>query len=236
MNLLRKTLFTVWSALLFLLLCANEVVGQELTSPRNIALSFENSETTLDWPENTLPRRTLFALKTNLLFDALTAVNLEIEVPIGAHYSVAYECIFPWWLSDSRQRCFELFCSTVEGRYWFGERDESQQLIGWATGVYVGGGYYDLEWDGEGYQGEYIFSGGVSASYAHPIGETLRLEYSLGFGVLSTKYRRYEAQRCGTNWNLLRTARGKNVWLGPTRCRVSLSWMILRADKRGGEQ
>ena len=39
----------------------------------------------------------LFAIKTNLLYDALSAVNLEIEVPVGKRWSVAAEGIFPWW-------------------------------------------------------------------------------------------------------------------------------------------
>ena len=37
------------------------------------------------------------ALKTNLLLDAVTAVNAEIEFPIGKHFSILVEDIFPWW-------------------------------------------------------------------------------------------------------------------------------------------
>lgn len=197
-------------------------------------LSFENRPTAIDWSLDTLARRTLFAVKTNLLYDLLTAVNIELEVPIGDRYSVAGEWIFPWWLSDSRQRCFELLSGTIEGRYWFGDRAEMAQLTGWAAGLYIGAGYYDLEWDGDGYQGEHLLSGGISASYAHSLCGDLRLEYSLGIGFLSTKYRKYSAQRCGDNWLLLRTRSGTKQWFGPTRCRVALSWMLNRADKRGG--
>lgn len=206
--------------------------------PPYLMLAFENSLTSLDWQGDQLPRRTLFALKTNLLFDILTAVNLEIEVPIGDRYSVAGEWIFPWWLSDSSQRCFELLSGTIEGRYWFGNRSHAEQLIGWAAGIYAGGGYYDVEWDGTGYQGEHLLAAGISGAYAHKIGKNLRAEYSLGIGYLSTKYRKYSAQWCdqGQEWNLLRTRSGTKRWFGPTRCRVSLSWMLHRADKRGGER
>ncbi|MFI3280517.1 MAG: DUF3575 domain-containing protein [Rikenellaceae bacterium] len=199
-------------------------------------LAFENQTSSVDWLLEPLPRRVLFAVKTNLLYDAVTAVNLEVEVPIGQRYSVAGEWIFPWWLSDSRQRCLEILCGTVEGRYWFGDRSEMELLTGWAAGLYAGVGYYDVEWDGKGYQGENVFAGGLSATYAHSIGRDLRLEYSMGVGILTTKYRKYTAQWCGNDWNLLRTSRGTKLWFGPTRCRVSLSWMLHRADKRGGER
>ncbi len=223
---------------LFALLTVQRLPAQQIwyEGPPYQALSDEYPNLKFDWELNTLPRRTLFALKTNLLFDAITAVNLEIEVPIGSRYSVAAEWIFPWWLTDSRQRCFELLCGTVEGRYWLGkQRTEEDQLLGWAVGLYAGCGYYDLEWDGKGRQGENVIAGGVSGSYAHLIGEHLRLEYSLGLGMLTTKYRKYEAEKCDNEWILLRTERGRTNWFGPTRARISLVWMLTRPDRRGGE-
>ena len=42
----------------------------------------------------------LFALKTNLLFDVALIPNFEIEIPIGRHWSVNGEYMFPWWLLD----------------------------------------------------------------------------------------------------------------------------------------
>ncbi len=206
-----------------------------LEQPPYEILSFERASQNLDWQLDTLPQRNLFALKTNLLFDLVTAINIEMEIPLGNRYSVAAEWLFPWWLSDSRQRCFQFLCGTIEGRYWWGkQREEQDQLLGWAIGLYGGCGYYDLEWDGVGYQGENVFAGGLSAIYAHPIGENLRLEYSLGVGLLTTKYRKYNAEKCGNCWNLCMTHRGVKHWFGPTRCRVSLVWMLQQRDKRGG--
>ncbi len=197
-------------------------------------LSFQNRPNLIDWELEEWPQRTLFALKTNLLFDAVTLVNIECEVPIGNRYSVAGEWIFPWWLSESRQRCIELLCGTIETRYWFGEREGVEQLTGWCAGLYFGAGYYDFEWDSVGYQGELLLSGGLSGGYAHSIGKNLRLDYSIGVGMLTTKYRKYNAQQCGNDWNLLRVKSGTKRWFGPTRCRISLSWMLHRNDKRGG--
>ncbi len=220
--------------LLLLALCLFALPDEAYGQSPVPALWFENPEVHLDWPRDTLPRRTLFAVKTNILFDALTAVNVEVEIPIGNRYSVSAEWIFPWWISDSSQNCFEIGCATIEGKYWFGQRESMPQLIGWAAGFYIGGGYYDIERDGIGYQGENLFIGGVSGSYAHAISRDLRLEFTLGFGMFATKYRKYRAQSCGTDWILVRTERQDRRWFGPTRCRLSLVWMLNRADKRGG--
>ncbi len=191
----------------------------------------------LDWCEGEIVEAPIFALKTNLLYDVATALNIEIEVPIGKRWSVAGEWVFPWWLSESRQRCFQVLMGNIEGRYWFGDRQHQAPLTGWVAGLYVGGGYYDLEWDRRGYQGEYLLSGGLSGGYAHPIGERLRLEYSLGVGLLLTKYRKYEAQRRDTGgWSLCRELSGRTGWFGPTRARISLVWMIGDKSKIGGKR
>ena len=42
------------------------------------------------------PMRPLLALKTNLLFDALTVLNVEVEVPLKKRWSVAAEGMFQW--------------------------------------------------------------------------------------------------------------------------------------------
>lgn len=172
------------------------------------------------------------ALKTNLLYDLATAVNIEIEVPIGDRWSVAGEWIFPWWVfdngkSDSRRDRFQILNANFEGRYWFGERSSRELLTGWFAGVYVGVGDYDLEHDKEGIQGEFLFTTGLSGGYSHPIGKHLRLEYGLSLGYLRTKYRKYTAYWGeDSRWHPIRTSSGYYSWTGPTRARVSLVWLI----------
>ena len=60
----------------------------------------------------------LFALKTNLLFDLLSGLNVEVEVPIGKHFSLAGEWIFPWWLWEKKQYALEILNGNLELRYW----------------------------------------------------------------------------------------------------------------------
>lgn len=178
--------------------------------------------------------RLLLALKTNLLFDALSAINFEVEVPIRDQWSVAAELICPWWTMDnhkasSKRNRLQLINGNLEGRYWWGDRSVQPQLTGWFTGLYTGVGSYDLERHKKGYQGEFFIAAGASGGYAHTINRrgNLRMEYSLGIGYMATNYRYYEAEFCENNqWHAVEKRRGRYSWFGPTRAKVSLSWLI----------
>ncbi len=179
----------------------------------------------------------LLAVKTNLLFDAATAINLEVEVPIGKRWSVAGEWIFPWWLMESKQYCLQVLSGNIEGRYWFQDRENIPLMTGFFAGVYGGGGLYDIEWGTKGYQGEFFIAAGISGGYAHAINKSksLRMEYSLGVGYMQTNYREYTPKYgADGNWHLIRGNKGKYTWIGPTRAKVSLVWMINHKVKNGG--
>lgn len=188
-------------------------------------------------PGTARERKPLLALKTNLLYDVVSALNLEVEIPVGRRWSVAAEGIFPWWLWERKQYALEILNGNVEGRYWWGDRSAREPLTGWFAGVYAGGGYYDVEWKTRGYQGEF-FSAGLTGGFAHRIGRNWRMEYSLGLGYLGSKYREYVPKSlCGEdNWHLIRQGSGHAGWVGPTRAKVSLVWMIHQGGgKKGGK-
>ncbi|WP_298648813.1 DUF3575 domain-containing protein [uncultured Proteiniphilum sp.] len=170
----------------------------------------------------------LFALKTNILYDLLSGLNVEVEVPVGEHFSLAGEWIFPWWLYEKKQYALEILSGNLELRYWWGDRTGRDQMTGWFTGVYAGAGLYDIEWKTKGYQGEFIIPFGLSGGFAHKISRNWRMEYSLGVGYMTNKYREYIPQKCGYDdeWHLIKQKSGKSAWIGPTRAKVSLVWMI----------
>lgn len=96
----------------------------------------------------TKEKRPLFALKTNLLFDAALMPNVEIELPVGKHnrYSLNGELMFPWWLMDGDKYCLQILMGGLEGRYWLGnskKRQTKEVLTGHFLGLYAGGGKYD---------------------------------------------------------------------------------------------
>lgn len=185
------------------------------------------AETTPQQPDDKYICKPLFAVKTNLLFDAATLFNIELEVPLGKRWSLAAEWIFPWWLWEQHQHCLQLLSGTLEGRYWLGNRRQHQPLTGWFVGVYTSGGLYDLEWNGKGYQGEFFVAAGASGGFAHPIGRHLHMEYTLGVGYMQTDYRRYQAGATAQGeWGLYKREAGRYTWMGPTRVKVSLVWAI----------
>ena len=203
----------------------------------NIVIDIEESNSDWIW-------KPLFALKTNLLFDAVTALNVEVEVPIKQHWSIAGEWIFPWWLrykndESIRPSRLEILCGALEGRYWFGKREDKRVLTGWFTGLYSGAGLYDLQWKSKGYQGEFFVAAGVSVGYAHRINKkrpNLSLEYSIGVGFFRSHYRHYEAFWGDDNkWHPLRLNNGRYTWVGPTRAKISLVWLLNYKSKKGGK-
>ena len=93
--------------------------------------------------------RTILALKTNLLYDAVTALNFELEVPLGDEFSVAVEDVFPWWNwgPNGNKYCFQIWEMGIEPRWWFARTDVRDRLSGHFLGVYGMSGKYDLQWD-----------------------------------------------------------------------------------------
>ena len=181
---------------------------------------------------------TPFALKTNLLYDAMTGVNFGIEAPIGDRWSVAFDWVCPWWGGINTHRYLQLLNGNLEGRYWFGKRENMLQLTGWFAGVSVGGGLYDIMLnDSNGLQGEFSSCGAI-CGYAHPINAsgTLRLEYALGLGWIGTSYVKYWWD--GFDYSLVAPSpqSWKTDWYGPTKVQVSLVYMLKIRSKVSGRE
>lgn len=184
--------------------------------------------------------KTLLAVKSNLLYDLVSVINLELELPIEDRWSIAAEWIFPWWTScgddsdaNSHRNTLQLLNGNVEAKYWFGDRSMRPIMTGWHIGLYAGGGLYDLEHNAKGYQGKFLISIGLSGGYTHTINRSgrLRMEYSLAVGYLRTDYTYYN-EHFGVNneWHTIKERSGRYSWFGPTRAKVSLVWLL---NKKG---
>ena len=186
------------------------------------------------------------AIKTNLLFDLATALNIEVEVPIGKHFSIAGEWMSPWWLWENKQHSFEVMLITLEGRYWLGPKFSKQEkslgthnpLTGWFLGLYSSMGKYDLEWNKKGYQGEIYLSTGLTVGYVQPLSRNFNLEFSLSAGYLQSDYRYYKAcQDAMGDWHLIKQYPGSFNWIGPTKAKVSLIWYPhFKSIRKGGSR
>ena len=177
-------------------------------------------------------RKTILALKTNLLFDLLSGLNVELDLPFGNYWSLAGEWTFPWWTIDnskanSNRHRLQLLYGNVNLKYWLGNRAYHPKLDGCFLGIYGGMGKYDLEYNKKGVQGEINIEAGICIGIAHRIGKYFFMEYTLGLGYIKTEYRKYRAKwGADKKWHPIYTRGGDYHWIGPTRLKVSLGWII----------
>ena len=80
-----------------------------------------------------------------------------------------------------------------------------------------------------GVQGNF-FNVGIGAGYAHSIAKNLRLEYSLGLGLIRSDYHKYKMVK-ETNYGDIKVVsfpwnKFYNSFLGPTKAKISLVWLI----------
>lgn len=194
--------------------------------------------------------RPLFAVKTNLLFDALLAPNIEVEVPFGKkhRWSVMAELWCPWWRFDHNpagdvnpyyrddQRptriAYQLLMGGAELRYWFPGRCAAAVpvLTGPFVGVYAAGGKYDLGCDGKGDQGQFV-SIGISAGYSWPLARHWNLELSAAIGYIGGPKVHYENEFDDARL-IYRSDDDWKSWFAPTKLKVSLVYII--GKKKGG--
>ena len=174
--------------------------------------------------EGPVESKTVLAVKNNLLYDLALAPNLEVEIPVGKRWSLNAEYKCPWWLNSKHNFCYQLLSGGVEGRCWLGNRQKRNRLTGHFVGLYAEGGIYDFQWKGDGYRGDYYGAAGVTYGYARQLARHLSLEFSFGIGYLTTEYKKYTPYEGDIVW----TTSGRYNFIGPTKAKVSLVWLIKR--------
>jgi hypothetical protein len=181
-----------------------------------------------------LPSRSLFALKTNLLYDLALTPTLEAEIPLGDRWSLNGEFRHGWWLKESDNFCWQLEALGAEVRYRFGQRTGRSALTGWFVGAFADAGVYDFQFRRDkGYQGRFYISAGLSGGYTKMFGASpWGMEISAGVGYLTTDYTRYRVIRN----ELIRDGddmRFKAVL--PLKAKLSLIYVIRHnTSKKGG--
>lgn len=165
------------------------------------------------------------AVKTNVLYDLVTAYNVEIEVPIADRFSVLVEDVFPWW-ETSFKYCLQMWEMGAEARYWFRSWDPkgTDKLLGFFAGIYGMSSKYDLQWISDvDYQGEY-WSAGVTGGWTTALGREkwANLELSLGIGYLQTDYRSYLPTDAYDKLIRNPYITGRASYFGPTKLKVSI--------------
>lgn len=169
-------------------------------------------------------QKAIFAVGTNALLDLGTAVNVSVEVPVGKHWDITADYIFPWWKDRAHSFAFEILHLDLGARYYFKpwQKRDASVLRGWYASASAGLGYYDFAPWGDGVQGEEIKLS-LGGGYTWALGDWWRLSAELGVGPVFTRYRNYQHQ---PNGDLLWISNQNRVLFGPTSAKISFSYLL----------
>ena len=181
------------------------------------------------------PVASYYALKSNLLYDALLVPNLSLEASIGSGWTLGAGGMFAWWSKDAKHRYWRIYGGDLEIRKYFGTLAKSKPLQGHHLGIYGDFLTYDFEFGAKGYQSKATYAAGIKYGYSHPIANRLNLDFALGIGYLHSNYKTY-VPRDGC---YVYQETKKRKWLGPTQAEISLVWLLGKGNtnkKKGGKK
>lgn len=168
-------------------------------------------------------KKFLFAARTNIF--AVPLINVGLEFPFGAHWSVGLDYYYPFIRRNSLHKdCFEFIGYDLDVRYYLGSDrfPKESRLLGHSFGVYGAGGHYDFEDEWSGYQGSF-FNFGFDWKYSWPIFQgRMHMEIELGLGVIYSDAQPYD---CFVPYGeCFRRPEERKIirWYGPTRAQFSL--------------
>ena len=181
-----------------------------------------------------------FAVSTNLVYDLFGVTdgfrftpNVSLEFPIGNKWSTFIDYAFPWWVTKGNNQAWQILKWDIGSRYWLSRHNAKVPmdiLSGHFVGIDLGAGYYDIEPEHKGWQGEFQ-TVGIEYGYAWKLGQAWRLDAYVGAGWLGTHYRYYVGD--STDQHLLYRNHGKMTWLGPTKAGISIKY-IFNTERRNG--
>lgn len=154
-------------------------------------------------------------LKTNLLYYAVLAPNIELEYMISPKWSVNIDYTMAWWKKKSNDKTYQVAAVSPEARWWF---HSNAPFRGHYVGVFPGYTWFDLE-NGTGHRGYGIFAG-ISYGYMWRLSATLSMEAGIGVGYMSLKYEDYRSQDGHNVFSKSKTA----SYIGPLKAKLTLVW------------
>ncbi len=168
------------------------------------------------------------ALKTNLLYDAMTTPNIGMEWGVGKKHSLQmFYGLNPWKFGHGDDKKYaKHWILNPEYRYWF-----CQRFNGSFVGIHAFGGEYDAAnikvpfgyWDeleDHRFEGWYA-GGGISYGYQWVLSRHWNFEASVGVGAAYIDYDKFNCGECGK-----KVDDGHKIYVGPTKLALSLLYMF----------
>lgn len=165
------------------------------------------------------------AIKSNLLYDATTTMNLGLEIGLARKWTLEVPVNYnPWKLTDKMR--LKHWGVQPEVRYWFCEkfRRTFVGVHGHFADFNVGGwpdwSFISQNMQDNRYQG-HLYGGGVSIGHSWILKKRWSLEASIGVGYAHIVYDKYPCQECGT-----KVKSDTKNYFGPTKASISLIYVI----------
>ena len=216
----------------------------------------QEPECIVEYVSDTVFRKHLLALRTNLLYDVFympnfgwaPSPNIQLEYyPAKGRYTFDIGFTCPYYKRWDKHKFFQIRDYNFEVRRFFKPADEWAVYTGLFLGLYVNNNIYgigfdrDTGWEGEG------FGGGVTLGYVMRLGHRhsrWRLEFTLGVGYYQTMYDPYVYGNptTGNDDGLyyydysgkvknFRERNHKFSWFGPTQGGIHLTYDLLYRKK-----
>ena len=192
-----KVIYRLCAFILFSVLLVPHLNGQELTAP------------TSSW-----------AVKSNLLYDATTSLNLGAEFKVGQRLTVDIPLSYnPFSFGDNKK--WKHILLQPELRWWVKE-----PFTGHFFGLHAHYAYYNVGGIGTRWMKDNRFEGwlvgaGLAYGYQLFLGRHWNLELSIGSGYAYLDYKRYSCKTCGD----FKGNENKH-YIGPTKAAVTLVYVI----------
>lgn len=103
-----------------------------------------------DGREMTAGNGFVFAVRTNLLYDAALVPNIGLEFHLGKGWAATAGWNYAWWDSDAVHRYWRVYGGEAEVRKYFGDTARKSVLSGHHLGLYGQAFTYDFELGGRG--------------------------------------------------------------------------------------
>lgn len=172
--------------------------------------------------EPRLRRKTIFALKSNLIYDLAITPNIGIELTLPHNWSVGANWMYAWWKNDSRHRYWRIYGGELNVRKYISNKYEPNNLLGHHLGLLLQAGTYDFEFGGKGELSPLACGASLEYGYSIPIAKKLNIDFEIALGFIAGKYKEYTPVDNCYVWE----ATKRRVYWGPTKLGVTLVWLI----------
>lgn len=183
------------------------------------------------------PPRSVIGIKSNLLYDATTTLNVGVEIATGSRTSLDLSGNYnPWTFSGSRRLKHLL----IQPEYrWWSYKPFTRHF--WGIHAHYGNYNTDgmLPWgfkDGKMFGLEnrqlssyrydgWLVGGGISYGYHWIVGKRWGVETTIGVGYAFLSYDKFDCAQCGDKFGD-QLSKERKHYIGPTKAGITLIYMI----------